>query len=91
MAGGGRRLTLRVGIEPHFRDGLRVTDTLIMEVIEMVLAAKVNKNLVSLVNFAGGAAVGLCGKDARLFTALCLFLYVLVSFLFLHVLVPGRR
>ena len=37
-----------VSVEPHFYDGLRVTDALIMEVIEMVLAVKVNKNLVSL-------------------------------------------
>ncbi|VAH50743.1 unnamed protein product [Triticum turgidum subsp. durum] len=40
-----------------------------MEVVEMVLVGKVNKNLVSLINLAGGTAVGLCGKDARLITA----------------------
>ncbi|KAM0925691.1 hypothetical protein ACQ4PT_004023 [Festuca glaucescens] len=49
--------------------GLRVTDALTMEVVEMVLVGKVNKNLVSLINLAGGTAVGLCGKDARLITA----------------------
>ncbi|CAL5030679.1 unnamed protein product [Urochloa decumbens] len=70
--GGGPEINswlLRVGVEPQFRDGLRVTDALTMEVVEMVLVGKVNKNLVSLINLAGGTAVGLCGKDARLITA----------------------
>jgi acetylglutamate kinase len=70
--GGGPEINswlLRVGVEPQFRDGLRVTDALTMEVVEMVLVGKVNKNLVSLINIAGGTAIGLCGKDARLITA----------------------
>ncbi|KAG2573791.1 acetylglutamate kinase, chloroplastic-like [Panicum virgatum] len=70
--GGGPEINswlLRVGVEPQFRDGLRVTDALTMEVVEMVLVGKVNKNLVSLINLAKGTAVGLCGKDARLITA----------------------
>ncbi|KAL5207331.1 hypothetical protein ABZP36_031766 [Zizania latifolia] len=59
----------RVGVEPQFRNGLRVTDALTMEVVEMVLVGKVNKQLVSLISLAGATAVGLCGKDARLLTA----------------------
>ncbi|XP_072958151.1 acetylglutamate kinase, chloroplastic [Typha angustifolia] len=70
--GGGPEINswlLRLGVEPQFRNGLRVTDSLTMEVVEMVLVGKVNKSLVSLINLAGGTAVGLCGKDARLLTA----------------------
>ncbi|CAL9069136.1 uncharacterized protein LOC135626489 [Musa acuminata AAA Group] len=70
--GGGPEINswlLRLGHEPQFHNGLRVTDALTMEVVEMVLVGKVNKSLVSLINSAGGTAVGLCGKDARLLTA----------------------
>ncbi|KAL5213192.1 hypothetical protein ABZP36_024039 [Zizania latifolia] len=70
--GGGPEINAwlgRVGVEPQFRNGLRVTDALTMEVVEMVLVGKVNKQLVSLINLAGATAVGLCGKDARLLTA----------------------
>lgn len=59
----------RLGIQAHFIDGLRVTDAATMEIVEMVLVGKVNKNLVSLIDRAGARAVGLCGKDARLLTA----------------------
>uniref|UniRef100_A0A0D6QYX1 acetylglutamate kinase n=1 Tax=Araucaria cunninghamii TaxID=56994 RepID=A0A0D6QYX1_ARACU len=59
----------KVEIKPQFRNGLRVTDGPTMEVVEMVLVGKVNKSLVSLINRAGGTAVGLCGKDGRLITA----------------------
>lgn len=59
----------RIGIEPHFKDGLRVTDGPTMEVVEMVLVGKVNKSLVSLINIAGGSAVGMSGKDGKLITA----------------------
>ena len=59
----------RVGVEPQFRNGLRVTDAVTMEVVEMVLVGKVNKQLVSLISLAGATAVGLCGKDTRLLTA----------------------
>jgi len=59
----------KLGIEPQFKDGLRVTDAATMDVVEMVLVGRVNKELVSLVNRAGGLAVGLCGKDANLITA----------------------
>ena len=59
----------KVGIEPQFKDGLRVTDAPTMEVVEMVLVGKVNKEIVSLINQAGGCAIGLCGKDANLIQA----------------------
>uniref|UniRef100_A0A8R7RFZ1 Aspartate/glutamate/uridylate kinase domain-containing protein n=1 Tax=Triticum urartu TaxID=4572 RepID=A0A8R7RFZ1_TRIUA len=55
-----------IGVEPQFRNGLRVIDTLTMEVVVKVLVSKVNiKQLVSLISLAGVTAVGLCGKDAR--------------------------
>ncbi len=59
----------KFGVEPQFKDGLRVTDSLTMDVVEMVLVGRVNKELVSLINRAGGKAVGLCGKDGNLITA----------------------
>ncbi|MCL7027782.1 hypothetical protein MKW94_019591 [Papaver nudicaule] len=58
----------RLGIKPVFLNGLRVTDAATMEIVEMVLVGKVNKQLVSLINKAGANAVGLCGKDGRLLT-----------------------
>ena len=59
----------KLGIEPQFKDGLRVTDAATMDVVEMVLVGRVNKELVSLINQAGGIAVGLCGKDGNLIKA----------------------
>jgi acetylglutamate kinase len=59
----------KLGIEPQFKDGLRVTDAATMEVVEMVLVGKVNKEIVSLINQAGGNAIGMCGKDGNLITA----------------------
>lgn len=56
----------RVHIEPQFSAGLRVTDEKTMEIVQMVLAGKINKNVVSLLNTLGVRAVGLCGKDANL-------------------------
>eukprot|EP00894_Picocystis_sp_ML_P001944 jgi/Pico_ML_1/52461/g3162.t1 len=70
--GGGPEINTwlsRVGIEPNFKNGLRVTDGPTMEVVEMVLVGKVNKSIVSLINKAGGKAVGLCGKDGKLIRA----------------------
>ena len=70
--GGGPEINTwltRIGIEPNFRNGLRVTDGPTMEVVEMVLVGKVNKSLVSLINQAGGSAVGMCGKDGKLIMA----------------------
>lgn len=59
----------RLEIEATFVDGLRVTDKAAMEVVEMVLAGKVNKSIVSRIQGLGGKAVGICGKDAGLFKA----------------------
>ncbi|KAM3098011.1 acetylglutamate kinase [Phormidesmis sp. 146-35] len=59
----------KLGIEPQFKNGLRVTDAATMDVVEMVLVGRVNKEIVSLINQAGGSAVGLCGKDASLIKA----------------------
>lgn len=59
----------KLGIEPQFKNGLRVTDAATMDVVEMVLVGRVNKELVSLINRAGGKAVGLCGKDGNLIKA----------------------
>ncbi len=59
----------KLGIEAQFKNGLRVTDAPTMDVVEMVLVGRVNKEIVSLINQAGGAAVGLCGKDGNLFEA----------------------
>jgi acetylglutamate kinase len=59
----------KIGIEPQFKDGLRVTDAATMDVVEMVLVGRVNKEIVSLINQSGGNAVGLCGKDGNLIVA----------------------
>jgi len=59
----------KLKIEPLFKDGLRVTDADTMDVVEMVLVGRVNKELVSLINRAGTPAVGLCGKDGDLIQA----------------------
>ncbi|MBW4668307.1 MAG: acetylglutamate kinase [Cyanomargarita calcarea GSE-NOS-MK-12-04C] len=59
----------KLGIEPQFKNGLRVTDAPTMDVVEMVLVGRVNKEIVALINYAGGLAVGLCGKDGNLITA----------------------
>ena len=59
----------KLGIEPQFKHGLRVTDAATMDVVEMVLVGRVNKELVSLISRAGGSAVGLCGKDGNLIKA----------------------
>jgi acetylglutamate kinase len=59
----------RLGIESRFVDGLRVTDRETMEVVEMVLAGAINKQLVSAINAEGGCAIGLSGKDGGLIEA----------------------
>ena len=71
MAAGRRSTTCcdRLGIESRFVDGLRVTDRETMEVVEMVLAGTINKQLVSAINAAGGCAIGLSGKDGGLIEA----------------------
>ena len=56
----------RLNIKSEFRGGLRVTDKPTVEVVEMVLAGAINKQIVSAINMEGGKAVGICGKDANL-------------------------
>lgn len=70
--GGGPEINTwleKLGIEPQFKDGLRVTDASTMDVVEMVLVGRVNKELVALLNQSGIKAVGLCGKDGNLITS----------------------
>ncbi len=63
-----------LNIESSFVSGMRVTDKQTMNVVEMVLAGKVNKDIVSLININGGKAIGLSGKDGNLITAEKLYL-----------------
>jgi acetylglutamate kinase len=59
----------RLAMEPRFVDGLRVTDADTMDVVEMVLVGRVNKQIVNGLQRVGGEAVGLCGSDGQLVTA----------------------
>src|SRR6266851_3412684 len=70
--GGGPQigaLMKRLGKEPRFVGGMRVTDQETVEIVEMVLVGKINKEIVGLINHHGGRAVGLSGKDADLLRA----------------------
>ena len=70
--GGGPQIEAmlkRVGVKSQFADGLRVTDEQTLEVVEMVLAGAINKQMVGYINEAGGKAIGLCGKDGNMVTA----------------------
>ncbi|MBN2297362.1 MAG: acetylglutamate kinase [Deltaproteobacteria bacterium] len=70
--GGGPQISTvlnQMGIESSFIDGKRVTDARTMDVVEMVLAGGVNKEIVNLINTDGGRAVGLSGKDGGLIRA----------------------
>jgi acetylglutamate kinase len=70
--GGGPQigaLMKRLGKEPKFVGGMRVTDEETVDIVEMVLVGKINKEIVGLINHHGGKAVGLSGKDAGLLTA----------------------
>ncbi len=70
--GGGPQISgmmKRLGKEPRFVKGVRVTDPETMEIVEMVLGGVINKEIVTLINRHGGRAVGLTGKDGHLFTA----------------------
>ncbi len=70
--GGGPEINAaleRIGKTPRFIDGLRVTDRETIDVVQAVLAGKVNKSLVSLLQSKGARAVGLCGIDARMIQA----------------------
>ena len=59
----------KLGKKPEFVDGLRVTDAETMDIVQMVLAGKVNKTLVNMLENKGGRAVGLSGMDGRLIEA----------------------
>jgi len=70
--GGGPQigaLMKRLGKEPHFVGGMRVTDPETMEIVEMMLGGKINKEIVGLINMHGAHAVGLSGKDGNLLRA----------------------
>jgi acetylglutamate kinase len=70
--GGGPQIAAmlqRLGIKSEFAAGLRITDAATIEIVEMVLAGSINKQLVGYINEAGGKAVGLCGKDGNMVTA----------------------
>lgn len=69
--GGGdiNKMLKKYEIEPEFHNGLRVTDTATMDIVQMVLMGKINKDIVSLLGIAGAKAIGLCGKDAGLIKA----------------------
>lgn len=56
----------RMGIESKFEGGLRVTDKATVEIVEMVLAGSINKEIVAMINAAGQWAIGLCGKDGNM-------------------------
>ena len=63
------RMLEQLNIDCQFREGLRVTDQATMDVVEMVLVGKVNKEIVNLLNLHGGNSVGLSGKDGGLISA----------------------
>jgi len=70
--GGGPQigdLLTKLNIDSHFVNGMRVTDTATMNVVEMVLGGSVNKDIVNLINQNGGQAIGLTGKDGKLIQA----------------------
>src|SRR3954451_13342059 len=71
--GGGPQIAAmlqRLGIKWESAAGLRITDAPTIEIVEMVLAGSINKQIVSYINEAGGKAVGLCGKDGNMVKAL---------------------
>ena len=70
--GGGpqiQAMLARLGIKSEFAAGLRITDAATVEIVEMVLAGSINKQIVAHINEAGGRAIGLCGKDGNLVLA----------------------
>ncbi|MBO6048515.1 MAG: acetylglutamate kinase [Spirochaetales bacterium] len=70
--GGGPEITSmmdKLGKKPTFVDGLRVTDKETVDIVQMVLAGKVNKTLVTMLEKRGGKAIGLCGMDGNLIQA----------------------
>jgi acetylglutamate kinase len=70
--GGGPQIEAmlkRVGVKSQYAAGLRVTDKPTLEIVEMVLAGSINKQMVGYINEAGGKAIGLCGKDGNMVVA----------------------
>ena len=70
--GGGPQIAAmlkKLNIKSEFVDGLRVTDQSTVEIVEMVLAGSINKQIVGYINAAGGKAIGLCGKDCNMVQA----------------------
>jgi acetylglutamate kinase len=70
--GGGPQIEAmlkRVGVQSHYEAGLRITDAKTLEIVEMVLAGSINKQMVGYINEAGGKAIGLCGKDGNMLVA----------------------
>ena len=70
--GGGPQIEAmlkQLGIKSEFAAGLRVTDAKTVEIVEMVLAGSINKQIVGYINAAGGKAIGLCGKDGNMVQA----------------------
>ncbi|MDE2579734.1 MAG: acetylglutamate kinase [Hyphomicrobiales bacterium] len=59
----------KLGIKSQFAGGLRITDKATVEIVEMVLAGSINKQIVGFINAEGGRAIGLCGKDGNMVTA----------------------
>ncbi len=67
--GGGPEINAmlkRVNVQSEFHNGLRITDDATMEIVQMVLAGKLNKNIAAEIGTLGGKAIGLCGKDSNL-------------------------
>jgi acetylglutamate kinase len=70
--GGGPQIEAmlkKVGVQSQYSAGLRVTDEKTLEIVEMVLAGSINKQMVGFINEAGGKAIGLCGKDGNMVVA----------------------
>jgi acetylglutamate kinase len=70
--GGGPQIEAmlkKVGVQSQYAGGLRITDETTLEIVEMVLAGSINKQMVGYINEAGGKAVGLCGKDGNMVVA----------------------
>ena len=70
--GGGPQIDAvldKMGVKSHFVRGMRVTDQATLDIVEMVLVGKVNKEIVNMINQHGGMAVGLSGKDGQLILA----------------------
>ena len=70
--GGGPQIgamLAKLGIKSEFAAGLRVTDKATVEIVEMVLAGSINKQIVGFINNEGGRAIGLCGKDGNMVIA----------------------